>query len=234
MANTQPLPATDSDFDTLQAIIVTAVTTNALAWAIPTAEITKLTDKQTVWAAAWLVAKDKQNSTTAQKKAKDLARKAYEKVLRPFIQKWIYRNEAMDESDVEECGLKPRDTTHTPAAKPATPVVKVKRAETTELVSSCAGVQGAKGYNCIVTENAPLPDAIQINEQGRIIFPTRQDAEKSMEPGAELGLVILDLTTQRVKKFSGLKPGTTYYFYYYAINASGVSMLSAPVSIVCW
>jgi hypothetical protein len=81
--------------------LVTKVTANKLAWGIPDAEITKLTDKQTVWDAAWLIAKYKLNSTSAQRKAKDLARGGYEKVLRPFIQKWIYRNELMDDAAVE-------------------------------------------------------------------------------------------------------------------------------------
>ena len=236
MAHTHPLPAGDSEFDTLQAILVAAVSTNAVDWDILAAEITKLTDKQTIWAAAWLIAKDKQNSTSAQKKAKDLARKNYEKVLRPFIQKWIYRNEAMDDSDVEQCGLKPRDTTHTPATKPTQPVAIAKRGEPGELIGSCAAVSGAKRYNCIVTEGAPLPDGFNINDQGRIVWSGNNnpnpDPNAPVEP--KFTGLIVDLTEQRVKKFSGLKPGSTYYIYFFASNAAGVSILSAPVSMVCW
>jgi hypothetical protein len=236
MADKDPIPATDQDFDTLQGILVTAVTANKLAWGIPDAEITKLTDKQTVWAAAWLIAKDKLNSTSAQKKAKDLARTAYEKVLRPFIQKWIYRNELMDDSDVEQCGLRPRDTTPTPAAKPPQPVVKVKRGETTELISSCNGIPGVKAYGCLVTEGAPLPEGIAINADGRIVVMNMGNGTNPPAPDPEPPITgaIVDLTSQRIKKFTGLRPGKNYFFYYYAVNAEGVSQLSEPVSMVCW
>jgi hypothetical protein len=229
------IPEADQDFDTLQGILVSKVTANKPAWEIPDAEITKLTDKQTVWATAWLIAKDKQNSTSAQKKAKDLARKGYEKVLRPFIQKWIYRNDLMDDAAAEQCGLRPRDSTQTPSTKPTRPVVKVKRGETTELISSCAGIAGVKSYGCLVTEGAPLPDIITINADGRVVVMDL--GNDGPEPPAEepkITGVIIDLTSQRIKKFTGLRPGKNYFFYYYAVNAAGVSLLSEPVSMVCW
>lgn len=137
MAKRDVLPYGHADFDILQAIIVKAVTANAAGWEIPTAQISKLTTKQNVWNSAWAIAKDKQNSTTAQKKNRDLARDEYEKVLRPFIQKWIYRNENMDGSDVEKCGLKPRENNQTPLNKPGTPAGKVKHGATGELVPVC-------------------------------------------------------------------------------------------------
>src|SRR4051812_22055312 len=98
MSATDPIPAPDHEFDDLQNTLITAVSDPAnAAWTIPAGEITKLTVKQAIWIAAWAIAKDKLNSTTGQKKAKDQARKNLEKVLRPFIQKWIYRNELMDD-----------------------------------------------------------------------------------------------------------------------------------------
>ena len=234
MATPDILPASDSDFDTLQAILVAAVITHAITWNIPAGEITKLTDKQTIWAAAWLIAKDKQNSTTAQKKAKDLARKAYAKVLRVFIQKWIYRNESMDAADIEECGLKPHDTSHTPATKPEATTVKLERGATSELISRCLAIKGAKYYGCIMTEGAPLPDNFFITPDGRIIAPVGKPLSGGMESGSELTGFQIDLTSQREKHFTGLKPGSTYYFYYYVVNSAGVSPLSTVVSIMCW
>ena len=236
MANQDPIPATDSDFDTLQAIIVAAVVLNAAGWDIPLTAITKVTDKQTIWAAAWAIAKDKQNSTSAQKKAKDLARAAYEKVLRTFIQKWIYRNDSMDAADIEECGLKPHDTTHTPVPKPLLPEVTVERGTMGQLIAKCVGQKAAKYYGCVMTEGAPLPDWFMINEQGRLVLDKSNMPPKTNMAEPEPGMVGLqwDFTSQRVKRFSGLKHGVTYYFYFYLVNASGVSPLSEAVSIVCW
>ena len=120
------IPRPDNKFDTFQDVLVAAVSANAVAWGIPAGDVTALTTQQTLWAAAWNIAKDKQNSTTAQRKAKDLARVNYEAVLRPFIQKWIYRNALMDDAAVEQCGLKPRDKTRTPAPVPETiPMVEI-------------------------------------------------------------------------------------------------------------
>ena len=233
MAKFDVIPDSDSDFDTLQAILVAAVILNAAGWNIPPTEITKLTDKQTIWAAAWLIAKDKQNSTSAQKKAKDLARKNYEKVLRPFIQKWIYRNESMDAAAVEECGLKPRDTGHTPATKPAQPVGSVKRKGVGALTASCALIDGAKHYGCIMTENGPLPDGLTLTPDGKLVAQWNKNNNMNMAQPQITGIQI-DLTDQRVKNFAGLTHDATYYFYFYAVNAAGVSILSEVVSIVCW
>ncbi len=232
MATPDILPPSDSDFDTLQAILVAAVILNAAGWNIPATEITKLTDKQAIWAAAWLIAKDKQNSTSAQKKAKDLARAAYEKVLRPFIQKWIYRNEDMDAADVEACGLKPRDTTHTPAVKPEAATVKVVRGVTGELVTSCPGVEGARYYGCMMLEGGPLPEGIGISPDGKLIAEWNKPDTPAAEPSVTSFQI--DLTPQREKHFTGLTPGNTYYFYYYVVNTAGVSPLSAVVSMVAW
>ena len=41
---------------------------------------------------------------------------------------------------------------------------------------------------------------------------------------------ILDLTKGRKKKFSNLQVGVTYYVYFWAMNAGGVSPLSDAVS----
>ena len=68
--NEDIIPSGDAEFDILQRVLVAAVLANAAGWNIPTIEITKLTDKQTIWDAAWAIAQDKQNSTTAQKRPK--------------------------------------------------------------------------------------------------------------------------------------------------------------------
>jgi len=233
MPNQDSIPRPDNEFDTLQGIIVAAVVAKRVAWAIPADEIAKITDKQSVWTDAWKVAKDKQNSTTAQKKAKDLARVDYTKVLRPFIQKWIYRNEQMDAAAVEQCGLKPRDTTPTPVNKPETPMATIKRGVPGELIATCAIVPKAKYYGCLMLEGGPLPNWLHINSEGKIVVTNMEKFATDEKLGKVTGFQ-LDLTEKRTKRFAGLKPGATYYFYCYAVNSAGVSPLSEVISMMCW
>ena len=126
MANNSVIPRADIQFNDFQAVLVAAVTLNLVGWEIPAAQLAKLTEKQTLWDAKWLIAKDKQNCTSAQRQGKDSARKNYEKVLRLFIQKWIYLNEIMTNEDIEECGLTPHDKIRTKVPVPSTiPLVEI-------------------------------------------------------------------------------------------------------------
>ena len=227
--NPDILPPSDKKFDLLQEILVAAVIAKATDWNIPAGEIAKVTAKQGPWISTWAIAKNKQNSTTAQKQARDDARKNYEKVLRPFIQKWIYLNEQMDAAAVEKCGLKPRDPNRTAANKPEQAVVQVKRGEEGELITKCRAVAGAKHYGCILTEGAPLPAWVMISPDGNLEIDIARAAAIP-----NLKSVSANLTDQRVKRLTRLHAGSTYYIYYYAVNAAGVGALSEPVSIVVW
>lgn len=117
--SSQYIPAQDAKFDDFQIDFVTVVTANAVAWGIGAAELVPVTAAQTVWTAAWAVAKNKDNRTIAQITAKKLARKNYEAVMRPFIQTRIYRNPLMSNADLLLCGIRPHDSVRTPVPKPA-------------------------------------------------------------------------------------------------------------------
>lgn len=120
MANEDVIPRPDPDFDTFQDNLLSKCNTNAVLWGIPPTVLSDLVLLQTPWAAAWLIAKFKNNRTKTQVEAKDLARKNYEAELRPFIQTWIYRNKLMNDADIISCGLKPRDTSRTKVPVPTT------------------------------------------------------------------------------------------------------------------
>jgi hypothetical protein len=238
MAKKDVLPSGDGDFDTLQNIIVNKVTTNAVTWNIPTGEITKLTTAQAVWIATWLIAKDKMNCTAAQRKAKDVARKAYEKVLRRFIQKWIYRNDDMNDGDVELCGLPPRDVIVSEGVAPEMPeVITLERGSTGEFTGKCNRVDNAVFYGAIVLADDPLPDGVTINPLGQFVVPSDHLPQANPQPGPfpqpAFVKLIFDLRKSRKKRFTGLKAGTTYFVYFYAGNASGISALSEVRTIMC-
>ncbi len=236
MPSKDVIPEQDVQFDIQQDNLVSKVTTNAVAWGIPAGEITKLTDKQAIWTPAWNAVKVKQNATQAQREAKDIARHNYEKVLRPFIQKWIYRNENMDNADIEECGLRPRDTTPTDKPAPDTPAdIQVKRGGSGELLPECGKVEFAESYGCIMMAGIPLPAFITLTPAGQLVV-LNESGSPGPGPGSGVPgqvLIAVDLTKKRKKKFTGLTPGVDYYFYFYTLNAAGASPLSAPVVMKC-
>lgn len=122
--------------------------------------------------------------------------------------------------------------------KPGQGTVTVKRGIAGELIATCAQVDGAKHYGCIMAEGAPLPEWLIIDGNGRIVVDMNEPSPSPMPgptpgPGSPVS-VQLDFTDQRVKHFLNLKHDVTYYFYFYAVNAKGVGPLSEVVSMVCW
>lgn len=125
-----------------------------------------------------------------------------------------------DGNIITTAGFVPTKAVDSAAHKPAAPVVKVKRGESTGvLLAECAPVAGAEYYGCVVSEGQPLAEAA-INGSGYLIFTGVNHV---------FGFI---LTKERKKEILGNVPGRTYYIYYYAVNAAGVSQLSEPVSIM--
>ncbi len=83
-----------------------------------------------------------------------------------------------------------------------------------------------------MTEGAPLPGGSIIDSDGRLAWIVNPDPGTGT--GIEFVSIQIDFTTQRVKSFKNLKHDVTYYFYFFAVNATGVGPVSEVVSIVCW
>jgi len=108
--------------------------------------------------------------------------------------------------------------------KPEQCVVEVKRGIAGELITTCEKIDNARHYGCIMVAGAVLPAGVVIDGNGRVVLPA----------GTLPNTLVFDLTDQRKKNFTDLVHDTTYYFYYYAVNAKGVGPLSEAVSMVCW
>ena len=137
-----------------------------------------------------------------------------------------------DAAIITLAGFEPTKTGNSEGVKPGQCVVTVKRGIAGELISNCALVTGAKHYGCIMVEGGALPDWVTISADGKIVIDASEftpGPDPSKITGAQF-----DLTDQREKHFTGLKHDATYYFYYYAVNATGVGPLSEVVSMVCW
>ena len=139
-----------------------------------------------------------------------------------------------DEPTIILAGFVPTKGGHSPATKPVQCVVTVKKGITGELISTCAPVPSAKHYGCIMLEGGQLPDGVVINADGRVVWQSKDPQPNMNQQDTKITGVWVDLTDQREKHFTGLKHDAVYYFYYYAVNAAGVSQLSEVVSMVCW
>ena len=106
------------------------------------------------------------------------------------------------------------------AGEEAAPVVlNVKTGASTGIMfASCETFGPYHNYGCIVCEGNALSDNVYINTDGQLIFPLGQTSN-----------IILDVSHSREKKFTGLKKGVDYYFYFYVVGMKSVSPLSIAV-----
>jgi len=120
MANQDYIPAGDAEFDQFQEEIYTTATAKKAGWKIPDDDLTALKTPHDDWVAAYTVAKDPDDRTRAQVRAKDDAREVYEPLLRQFIQRDLIRNSLVTNADLTSLALKRPDGTKTKVPKPTT------------------------------------------------------------------------------------------------------------------
>ena len=124
---------------------------------------------------------------------------------------------------VELGGYKPTSITRSKAVKPSQPtgVIVARDKADGEMLALCDSVGNNHKYGCIVSDLL-LPAGVIINDGGQLKIPS-----------GTLANIIFDLNQSRFKQFRGLVSGTMYYFYFFIINAAGVSTLSAVVPLRC-
>ena len=112
------VPNKDADFDNFQSNIIGLCTTNQVAWGIVLAALNILTPYQTTWVAAYLLCKNKKSVTSAQRTAKNDAKKALIAKLRTFIQTQVQYNSTMTNSQKLSCGVTPKTGKKSPVPVP--------------------------------------------------------------------------------------------------------------------
>jgi hypothetical protein len=141
-----------------------------------------------------------------------------------------------DANIITLAGYAPTKGTSSSAPDPSQlTTVKLSRGVSGTLVSECENQTVIDDYICIMTTGEPLPKDVIISSAGQLmISPTEKPSTENAPLVADTPVTTLDFTKGRKKKFISLTPGTTYYFYFFGINAAGVGPLSTAVSIVCW
>lgn len=100
-----------------------------------------------------------------------------------------------------------------------------------ELLAECLPITDADSYGAVLAAE-PLPEWFVITGSGQVVMEqdTNPVPVPPSAPSSGSIAAILDLTKGRKKKFSNLQTGVTYYVYFWAMNAGGVSPLSDAVS----
>lgn len=163
---------------------------------------------------------------------------AYDKLIDTLDQLSFYVDGLANGSEVLIIlsGFKP--TKGSATAKPAATIptgVRLYQGTTGVLHAECDNQPDVDTYLCLLIAGMALPESVSINQFGQIIFPN----DGTPPTGGTTGVptfgppAIMDLNKNRKKEFTGLVPGVKYYVVFVAINSSGVSPLSAVVSLLC-
>ena len=116
------IPINDLEFDTWQDTLFAYVLANAGTWGISHTITDPIGDEQILWAAAWLIAKNKNTRNLTNVNTKDEIRTVYEKMLRDLVQDTIRTNVLVTSTDLLNMGL----PLYKPDRKPVpNPVFKV-------------------------------------------------------------------------------------------------------------
>ncbi len=151
-------------------------------------------------------------------------------LIRPYIDTVANGNATI----ISLAGFEPTKGNSSTVIKPIQPIgVTLERGIQDQLVAECAAIPGADSYGAVLVAE-PLPSWFVINGFGQVVIQQGNNpAPAPIPPSAPTpGSIggILDLTKTRKKKFSNLQTGVTYYVYFWAMNAGGVSPLSDAVS----
>lgn len=137
---------------------------------------------------------------------------------------------------ITTAGFVPTKGTASERPKPDRPTgVTLDTGSTGVLLAECDSQPYVDTYLCLLSANEPLPASVSVNSAGQIVaLPDSSPTAMASGQVAFSGpAAIIDLNKSRKKVFTGLVPGVMYYVTYVAINAQGVSDLSAPVGRMC-
>jgi len=202
------IPQNDAGFNLWQSNLVSITETNLTDWGISSDDLTALKSFQTTWVTAFAQASNKQNRTSADVKAKDDARDAYEKQLRSFVAQWLASNTSVPDSERERMGLTVKTGTRTAAPVPSTcPVGRI---------DFSVRLQHAVHFS---DEATPTSRAKPGGVHGCQIW-IKIDGDEPVD-ASELSFVATKTRTPYTKKFDGQYAGKKVYYWLRWVNTRG-------------
>ncbi|HEX3007234.1 MAG TPA: hypothetical protein VHO90_06415 [Bacteroidales bacterium] len=120
MSDSDYIPHTELEFNIWQENVVRLVEANATLWAIATDPITDVKVYQTKWVSAFTKASRTQDRTTADVRAKNEARDAYEKRMRSFVGEYLTNNSKITNADRDRLGITVKSGIRIPVGIPPT------------------------------------------------------------------------------------------------------------------
>lgn len=136
-------------------------------------------------------------------------------------------------------GYNPTKTVDSEAQIPAQPAgAIITRGGAGEMFAEVPKIDGAEYYGCIVLAG-PLPGDVVLNASGQFVATHQNNPDPNPNPNPDpepvpgTVVAVVDVNKSRKKRFIGLKTGVVYYFYFYAANATGVSLLSEVRNLSC-
>ena len=103
---------------------------------------------------------------------------------------------------------------------------------TAQFETDCKIDANAESYGAVLVPDNALPANVGMNGLGQLVIIDGSGATTTSVASVPVITLkgIIDFNKSRKKTFSNLQMGTTYFLYYWAMNAGGVSPLSDPVS----
>lgn len=139
-----------------------------------------------------------------------------------------------DATIISLAGYEPTKGSASSTTPPVQPTgITFAKGITGEFITECEIIQGAVSYNAALVANNPIPANVVMNGLGQLVVTDANSgpATPGMSGTSLSGIdYIIDFNKSRTKKFGNLQMGTTYYLYYWAMNAAGVSPMSDVVS----
>ena len=142
----------------------------------------------------------------------------------------------VDENMINKGGYNATKVVDSEGQVPAQPAgATITRGGEGEMFAEVPKIDGAVNYGCIAIAGQPLPAYITLNASGQFVMTSLNTPDPNPTPDPPQGAVVavMDVSKSRKKRFLGLQSGVKYYFYFYASNATGVSILSEVRSMIC-